>query len=106
MILEYKWIVLGVLEVLAWVMTFLMLYARYGLRSQLGFRVFAVLFALTGIIPQVIIGVLNFVATRELDTFTLAIVLLILYGATLGKKQVRQLDAWAQKKFAKKGLSS
>ncbi|PWK13403.1 hypothetical protein [Tumebacillus permanentifrigoris] len=101
-VLEYKWMILAVLEVVAWGMTFLMFYARYGMRSQLWFRVYAALFALTGLIPQVLIGILNFAVNRELDVFTLAIVLLLLYGATLGKSQVKKLDAWAERKFAKK----
>jgi hypothetical protein len=32
----------------------------------------------------------------------LVIILLIIYGATIGKKQVKKLDAWAQEKFQKK----
>jgi hypothetical protein len=102
MLLAYRWIILIALEVLAWASTFFMLYARYGMRSKRWFRVGAVLFAITGVIPQVALGVLNFAATREVDTFTLAIVLLLLYGFTIGKKDVQKLDAWAQKKFAKK----
>ncbi|KEO84628.1 hypothetical protein [Tumebacillus flagellatus] len=104
-LLQYKWVILGVLEILAWTTTFLMLYARYGLRSNLWFKIFSVAFALTGVIPQVAVGILNFIANRELDLFTLILVLLILYGATLGKKQVRQLDAWAKNKFNKKNAS-
>lgn len=102
MLLEYKWQILIGLEVAAWSATFFMLYARYGMKSQLWFRIGAVLFALTGVIPQVGIGILNYVETRELDTFTLAILALIVYGFTLGKKDVQRLDAWAQKKFSKK----
>lgn len=56
----------------------------------------------TGVIPQVIIGMINFLVKRELDVFTGVIVLLIIYGVTLGKKQVKKMDTWAQKKFQKK----
>lgn len=103
--LQYKWVILASLEVLAWAATFFMFYARYGMRSNRWFRVSVVLLAITGVIPQVIIGVLNFIANRELDVFTIAIVLLILYGTTIGKKHVKKLDAWAEKKFAKKTAS-
>ncbi len=104
MLLEYKWIILVGLEVLAWSATFFMFYARYGMRSNLWFKVGTVLFALTGVIPQVAVGILNFMTTRTLDLFTVAIVLLIVYGFTFGKKQVKDLDAWAEKRFAKKAV--
>lgn len=93
--------ILVVLEVLAWSSTFFLLYARYGLKSSFWFKVATVLFALTGVIPQVLMGIVNFIATKRIDIFTLIIVLLIVYGFTIGKKHVKKLDAWAQKKFSK-----
>lgn len=100
-LVEQKWIILGSLEILAWSATFFMLYARYGMKSHFWFRVGTILFALTGVIPQVIMGVINYISTRELDLFTLIILLLIIYGATIGKKHVKQLDTWAQTKFSR-----
>ncbi|PKR83172.1 hypothetical protein [Heyndrickxia camelliae] len=100
-VLAHKWFILVSLEVLAWASTFFLFYARYGLKSSIWFRIASVLFAITGIIPQVIIGVINFVHTRKLDIFTLIIVVLLIYGFTFGKKEVKKLDAWAQKKFSK-----
>ncbi|MDQ6595509.1 hypothetical protein E2K98_25930 [Bacillus salipaludis] len=101
-LLENKWVILVSLEVLAWSSTFFLLYARYGLQSSFWFKVATVLFALTGVIPQVLMGIINFIATRKVDLFTLIIVLLILYGFTLGKGHVKKLDAWAQAKFSKR----
>ncbi|KAF1855679.1 hypothetical protein Lal_00001043 [Lupinus albus] len=49
---------------------------------------------------RVLLGVVNFAITKELDLFTLIILLLILYGVTIGKGHIRQLDAWAQQKFS------
>jgi hypothetical protein len=100
--LQYKWVILAGLEVLAWASTFLMFYARYKLKSPFMFKVSVVLLSLTGVIPQVLLGVVNVFAYKELDLFTLIIVLLLLYGFTLGKKQVKRLDAWVQTKFEKK----
>jgi hypothetical protein len=100
-LVEYKWVILVSFEVLAWSSTFFLLYARYGLKSRFWFKVATVLFALTGVIPQVTMGIINFIATRKVDVFTLIIVLLILYGFTIGKKHVQKLDQWAQKKFVK-----
>lgn len=100
-LVENKWMILVVLEVLAWSSTFFLLYARYGLKSSFWFKVATVLFALTGVIPQVLMGIVNFIATKRIDIFTLIIVLLIVYGFTIGKKHVKKLDAWAQAKFSK-----
>lgn len=96
-----KWIILVCLEVLAWLSTFFLFYARYGLKSDFWFKVAAVLVAITGIIPQVTLGIVNFAATGEVDLFTLIIVLLLIYGSTIGKKHVKKLDGWAQRKFLK-----
>lgn len=100
--IAYKWWILIGLEVLAWSSTFFMFYARYGMKSDFWFKVGVVLFTITGVIPQVAMGVLNYIATWEVDWFTLVIVVLILYGFTFGKKEVKKLDVWMQKKFAKK----
>ena len=97
-----KWIILVIFEVLAWSSTFFLLYARYGLKSSFWFKFATVLFALTGVIPQVLMGIINFIATKKVDLFTLIIVLLIIYGFTIGKNHVKKLDAWAQEKFSKK----
>lgn len=100
-LLQYKWVILIGLEVFAWMSTFFMLYARYAMNSRFWFKVGVVAFAMTGVIPQVILGIINFIYTREIDTFTIALVLLIIYGATIGKKDVKRLDEWAKKKFSK-----
>ena len=99
-VLVYKWYLLAGLEMVAWGVTFFLFYARYKLRSRPWFRAASVLFLLTGVIPQVLLGILNFLSSGQIDTFTLVIVLLLLYGATLGRRQVHRLDAWAKKKFS------
>ena len=100
-IIENKWIILLTLEFFAWSMTFFILYARYKMQSPFWFKIASILFALTGVIPQVSLGIVNFITTKELDLFTLTILLLIIYGLTIGKKQVQKLDSWAKQKFAK-----
>jgi hypothetical protein len=99
-LIENKWVILATFEVLAWSSTFFLLYTRYGLKSSFWFKVATVLFALTGVIPQVLMGIINFITTRKVDLFTLVIVLLIIYGFTFGKNHVKKLDAWAQAKFS------
>ena len=102
LITENKWIILLTLEFFAWSMTFFMLYARYKMQSSFWFKTAAILFALTGIIPQVFLGIVNFITTKALDLFTLVILLLIIYGLTIGKKQAQRMDSWARQKFAEK----
>lgn len=99
-IMENKWVILLVLEIFAWTATLFMFYARYKIQSQFWFKLASSILILTGVIPQVLLGVINFVATKEIDLFTLTIVLLIIYGFTIGKKHIRLLDTWAQKKFS------
>ncbi len=101
LIMENKWAILLILEIFAWSATIFMLYARYKMQSQFWFKVASVIFMLTGVIPQVLLGVINFVVTKEIDLFTLVIVLLIIYGVTIGKKHIQKLDAWAQEKFSR-----
>lgn len=100
-IVDNKWLILLFLEVLAWSSTFFMLYARYRIGSRILFKIGAFLTVMTGVIPQVLLGIINFWTTRELDMFTLIIVILLVYGATLGRKKIKQLDQWAQRKFSK-----
>lgn len=98
-LIEYKWTILISLEVLAWSSTFFMFYARYGMKSPFWFKVGVVLFAITGVIPQVIMGIINFIGTGAIDTFTLVIVVLIIYGFTFGKKDAKKIDHWMRMKF-------
>ncbi|MDN3019883.1 hypothetical protein V7161_02150 [Neobacillus drentensis] len=100
-LVENKWAILVSLEVLAWSSTFFLLYARYGLKSDFWFKIATFLVIITGVIPQVLMGIINFISTGKLDLFTLIIVLLIIYGLTIGKQHVKKLDAWAQRKFSK-----
>ena len=99
-IIENKWIILLVLEVFAWSATFFMIFSRYKLQSAFWFKVGSVVLVLTGFVPQILLGVINFFVAKELDLFSLVIVLLVIFGFTFGKNQVLRLDAWAQKKFS------
>ncbi|HET7628019.1 MAG TPA: hypothetical protein VFK44_06470 [Bacillales bacterium] len=98
--MQYKWWILAGFEVLAWSSTFFMFYARYGMRSDRWFKFGVAAFAVTGVIPQVLMGTLNFIMSHQIDWFTLVIVLLIVYGFTFGKKEVRKIDGWMQRKFS------
>lgn len=100
--LEYRWLILAALEALAWASTFLMFYARYRLGSDIWFRIGVALTVLTGVLPQIGMGIINYLGTGEIDLFTAAIAALIIYGATAGKRDIRRLDAWMQNKYGRK----
>lgn len=97
-----KWILLILLEIVAWSATFFMLYARYRLTNPLWFKVGAVVTVMTGVLPQVALGLINYYFLGELDAFTIVIVTLIVYGLTIGRKHVRMLDNWMLKKYGRK----
>lgn len=99
-IMDNKWAILLTFEIFAWSATVFLFYARYKMQSSFWFKFASVMLVFTGVIPQVLLGIFNFIATKEVDLFTLVIVLLILYGCTIGKKHVQKLDAWAQDKFS------
>ena len=98
LIMENKWLILLILEFFAWSLTFFMFYARYKMQSTFWFKTASMLFALTGIIPQVTLGIINYTLSQEIDLFTLVILFLIIYGLTIGKKHVKKLDSWAKQK--------
>lgn len=77
-----------------------MFYARYKIKSNFWFKAASVILLFTGFIPQLLLGVINFIDKKEIDVFTLVLVLLIVYGCTIGKRHVQQLDAWAKAKFS------
>ena len=102
-IVENKWGILLALEGLAWTATVFLFYARYKMQSGFWFKVASVMLVLTGFVPQILLGVINFNETKEIDLFTLVLVVLVVYGCTVGKKHVRKLDAWARVKFSNQG---
>ena len=50
------------------------------------------------------VGCDQFFDTKELDLFTLVLVLLVVYGGTVGKKHVQKLDDWARAKFSNREM--
>jgi hypothetical protein len=102
-IVENKWAILLALEGLAWAATVFLFYARYKMQSNFWFKVASVMLVFTGFVPQILLGVINFNETKAVDLFTLVLVVLVVlvvYGCTVGKKHVRKLDAWARVKFS------
>ena len=105
-IMENKWAILLILELFAWSATVFMFYARYKMQSSLWFTFASAVLVCTGIIPQVLLGGLHYMETKEIDLFTLVIGLLIIYGLTIGKGHVKKVDAWAKMKFSPQDIEN
>lgn len=101
-LLEYKWFILISCEIIAWLATFYMFYARYWLGSKLKFIISTVITILAGYIPHIGIGIMNFIQYRELDGFTLVIIGLFIFGFIFGKKLVIKMDRAVQTWVANK----
>ena len=76
------------------------------MQSSFWFKAASVMLLFTGVIPQVLLGIVNYIANREVDLFTLVVGWLIIYGLTIGKGHIKRIDAWAKIKFSKKRLGS
>lgn len=89
---EHKWQLLIGLETTAWIFTFLMFYTRYWLKSKTLFNITTTIAVITGWFPHISLAILDFYQTRKITIFELFIVVLLLYGFTLGKKHISMLD--------------
>ena len=91
--MELKWILAIVLEAGFWIMlaAFLVLRYRYGIESITRLFVVGVVLDTLGILA---LGVWDFAATGQVSVYTVFIAALLAYALTLGKKDLRRLDAW------------
>ncbi|SEC18148.1 hypothetical protein SAMN05443246_3247 [Paenibacillus sp. GP183] len=102
LLLKYKWIILFISEILAWIFTFLMFYARYWIESKKIFIIFTVIALLTGWVPHLALMVMSFKKTKTIGLFEISIIILLIYGLTIGKKHILKMDnmvnEWTKKK--------
>jgi hypothetical protein len=91
--MELKWVLAIVLEAGFWIMlaAFLVLRYRYGMESITRLFVVGVVLDTLGILA---LGVWDFAAAGEVSLYTVFIAALLAYALTLGKKDLRRLDAW------------
>ena len=97
--MESKWILAAGAEAAFWALlvTFLLLRYRFGLeRASV-----AVLVAI--VLDHVVIlglGAWDFAQTGRVSGYTVAILALLAYAFTFGKRDVVRLDAWAKRRFS------
>jgi hypothetical protein len=97
---ELKWILAIACETAFWVLfvAFLLLRYRYG---RDGASV-AVLVAI--VVDHVVLlglAVWDYVESGHVNGYTLAILGLLVYALTLGKRDMRRPDAWARRRFSR-----
>jgi hypothetical protein len=105
LILNHKWLILLSFEVSAWGFTFLMFYARYWIESKKLFFLFTFLAFLTGWVPHLALMIMNFFNSKTIGSFEITVLLLLLYGLTIGKKHLLKLDSAIAKLSKKKKIN-
>jgi hypothetical protein len=96
--MELKWILAIALEAGFWLMlaAFLVLRYRYEMEGITRLFVIGVVLDTAGIIA---LGVLDFVNTGNVNTYTAFIAALVIYGVTSGKEHFVKLDRWMARKI-------
>jgi hypothetical protein len=97
--MELKWILAAGAEATFWtlLLAFLLLRYRYGLDGAS----IAVLVAI--LLDHVVIlglGVWDYAETGRVSAYTVAIVALLVYAFTFGKRDVKRIDAWARRRVS------
>lgn len=103
--MDLKWILAIGLEAGFWLMlaAFLLIRYRFGIESITTPFVVGVVIDTAGIAA---LGVWDYTATGEVSTYTMFIVALLAYGLIWGKKDLRRLDAWMQRKVGRRQARS
>lgn len=95
-LIEYKWWILLLSEIIAWIATFYMCFARYWLQSKMQFLIAGGIALITGYAPHIVLVILDFLKYGRFQFFSLFVVILLLLGFTLFKKYIVWVDKWIQ----------
>ena len=98
-VMELKWILAVGTEAAFWTLfaTFLLLRYRFG-RDGASIVVLAAI-----VLDHVVLlglGVWDFTETRAVSPFTVAILALLVYAFTLGRRDMARVDSWAKRRFS------
>ncbi|MGX9133266.1 hypothetical protein ACWV26_02650 [Rummeliibacillus sp. JY-2-4R] len=99
-ILNYKWYILLFSEIMGWVFTIVFVFARYFFQSKVLSWVSVLLIAMLDYIPSIVLPIIDAFYINNFKEwiygggllFDLAIIALIIFSVTLGKKYLVILD--------------
>jgi hypothetical protein len=102
--MELKWILAIGLEAAFWIMlaAFLVLRYRYGMEGITRLFVIGVAIDTAGLLA---LAVWDFASTGNVSTYTIFIGAILVYAFTLGKKDMKRLDAWMERRMAPRRAS-
>ncbi|WP_442596691.1 hypothetical protein [Neobacillus sp. D3-1R] len=95
-LMEYKWWILLLSEIIAWLATIYMCFARYWLQSKTQFIIWGTVAIITGYFPHITLLILDFLKYGTFHFFSIFVVILLLLGLTIFKKYIVLLDKWIQ----------
>jgi hypothetical protein len=96
--MEIKWVLAIGLEAAFWIMLAAFLVLRYRFEMEGVTRLFVVGVVLDTL-GLVALGVWDFAVTGEVSTYTMVIAGLLIYALTLGKRDMKRLDAWMARRL-------
>jgi hypothetical protein len=96
---EIKWILAIGFEAAFWIMlaTFLVLRYRHGMEGVTRLFVIGVVIDTAGLLA---LAVWDFTQTGNVNPYTIFIGAILVYAFTLGKRDMKRLDAWMERKMA------
>jgi chromate transport protein ChrA len=97
--MEPKWMLAIGLEAAFWIMlaAFLVLRYRYGMESVTRLFVIGVVIDTAGLLG---LAVWDFAANGNVSTYTIFIAAILVYAFTAGKRDMKRLDAWMERRMA------
>lgn len=101
LLMEYKWVLLVGAEVSFWLLSGSFLVLRY----WAGLDRLSLVFLLLIVVDNLIIlglGVLDYLYTGVFATYQFAIIAVLLYGVTFGKRDFKRLDAYLKRRITKR----
>jgi hypothetical protein len=97
--MELKWILAIGLEAAFWIMlaAFLVLRYRYAMEGVTRLFVIGVVIDTAGLLG---LAVLDFAKNGTVNAYTIFIGAILIYALTVGKRDMKRLDAWMERKLA------
>ncbi|MGI2732998.1 hypothetical protein [Bacillus cytotoxicus] len=97
---EYRWYFLIGAEIVFWISAVGFFILRYGFRLRKASFIVGIVLLLNELFILAL-GVLDYYQTGKFSNFQLITMIILIYALLYGKKDLRKLDIWVQKRIAK-----